>query len=131
MSEDIKCMSDLELAKWQSGWKERMHNDILAEREWQRRMIAHQLQEQYKLDERLSEAERNHAAALAAAAAEHAASIASNSRWWSLAAAVVGVLGTLMGAWLSRPESHTGSSQPSPAAARRPATASSSTAVSR
>jgi hypothetical protein len=104
MSDDLSRMSDAELATYQSGWKARTQYDILAEREWQRRMVAHELHEQFQLEERLSQANQAHAAALALAAQAHAERLSANTRWWSLAAAVVGVLGTLAGAWLSKPD---------------------------
>jgi hypothetical protein len=97
-------MSDAELATYQSGWKARTQYDILAEREWQRRMVAHELHEQFQLEERLSQANQAHAVALALSAQAHAERLSANTRWWSLAAAVVGVLGTLAGAWLSKPD---------------------------
>jgi hypothetical protein len=105
MSDDLSRMSDAELAVYQAGWKARTHYDILAEREWQRRMVGHELQEQFKLEERLAQANQAHAAEIAKSAQEHVERLSSNTRWWSLAAAVVGVLGTLAGAWLSKADS--------------------------
>ncbi|WCM90637.1 hypothetical protein [Acidovorax sp. NCPPB 3576] len=72
----LEAMNDLALAEWQSGWKPRTAKDILAEKEWQRRMFVRQLQEQFKLDSKLSEA-TNRAMQFAA---------------------IIGVLGTLAGA---------------------------------
>jgi hypothetical protein len=88
---ELEVMSGSELAQWQSTLKLGEPKHVLAEREWQRRMIAHQLQEQYNLD-----------AKLAKAAEDHAVKIARNNRWWSIATAVIGVLGTLAGAVIGR-----------------------------
>lgn len=41
-SDTLKEMTDDQLASWQAGWKERTSNDILAEKEWQRRFMAAQ-----------------------------------------------------------------------------------------
>jgi hypothetical protein len=78
-------MPDAELATWQSGWKPGTDKYILAEKEWQRRIALRELREQFKLEERL----------------------ATSNRWWAMAAAVIGVIGTLagvgLGKWLDSP----------------------------
>lgn len=49
VTENLKEMSPTELAKFQADWKERTPNDILSEKEWQRRFML----EQHELDKRL------------------------------------------------------------------------------
>ncbi len=71
---DTENMNDEQLAEWQAGWKEHTGNYILAEREWERRMISHEFSLQTKL-------------------------AAINNRWL-IASAFIGVFGTLAGAWL-------------------------------
>jgi hypothetical protein len=71
-------MNDLALAEWQAGWKPSTAKYILAEKEWQRRLSIRQLQEQYRLDSKLS---------------------AATNRAMQFAA-ILGVLGTLAGAGL-------------------------------
>ena len=71
-------MPDVDLAKWQSGYPADSAHYVLAEREWQRRMIQHQLTIQYKLEEE----------------------VAKVNRWWGMGAAIIGVVGTLAGAAL-------------------------------
>jgi hypothetical protein len=73
-SKELAEMSDDALAAWQAGWKERTADDILAEREWQRRMLAHE----FGLNRR----------------------IANLNAKWAIVVAIVGVCGTLAGAWL-------------------------------
>ena len=73
---ELEAMSDLALAQWQGGWRQGTDRHILAEKEWTRRLASRQLREQFDLEER----------------------IASTNRWWAIAAALVGVLGTLLGA---------------------------------
>jgi predicted DNA repair protein MutK len=88
---DLRPLTDSALAQFQEE-SERQDNRrrvFLSEREWERRMIEHQLREQFALDERLAAASKRSAQQLAAA-----------NHWWALAAAVVGVLGTIAGAWL-------------------------------
>ena len=87
---DLQRKTDIELADWQAKDAEEAKK-ILAEREWHRRMISHQLKEQYNLGARL-----------AAAAEKHATSIAKNNRWWAVGAALIGVTGALAGGWLGR-----------------------------
>ena len=77
---ELAQMSDVELATWQSGWRPGTDKHILAEKEWQRRIAARELREQFRLEERL----------------------ANGNRWWSIAAAVIGVVGTLLGVWLGK-----------------------------
>ena len=72
---DLAGMKDIELATWQAKDAEGV-KQILADREWQRRMISHQLTEQFSLDARL------------AAGMERAMRFA----------AIIGVVGTLAGA---------------------------------
>ena len=55
-SADLEAMGGAELAEWQSGWKVGTAKNILAEREWQRRLTLNLLQEQYKFDKRLADA---------------------------------------------------------------------------
>lgn len=71
---------DADLAIWQSEWKPGTANHILAEQEWQRRITVRQLHEQFRLEER----------------------IANGNRWWSIVAAVIGVIGTLAGVGLGK-----------------------------
>ena len=71
-------MTESELAQWQSILKIGEPKHILAEREWQRRMISHQLTAQYELDAKLA---------------------AANERAMRFAA-IIGVMGTLAGAGL-------------------------------
>lgn len=82
---ELARMSDAELATLQSGWKPGTDKHILAEKEWQRRTALRQMREQFKLDER----------------------IANGNRWWSIAAAAIGIIGTLVGVvlgkWLDSP----------------------------
>jgi hypothetical protein len=70
---------------------------ILAEREWQRRMISHQLKEQFDLSSRLAKAAEEHSANIAEANRKHADQIAKGNRWWGIGLAIVGVIGTLLG----------------------------------
>lgn len=74
---ELELQTDEQLAVWQSGWKKDSANFILADREWQRRQAYRALAEQFKLEDRLARA----------------------NRWWGIGAAVIGVLGTLLGAW--------------------------------
>ena len=75
---EIEQMTDLALAEWQSGWKPGTAKHILPDKEWQRRLFLRQLQEQFKLDARLAQAN------------------ISAMRF----AAIIGVVGTLAGACL-------------------------------
>lgn len=77
---ELSQKTDAGLATWQSGWKPGTDKHILAEKEWQRRIAARQLREQFRLEERL----------------------ANRNRWWSIATAVIGVIGTLLGVWLGK-----------------------------
>lgn len=77
---ELSQKSDAGLATWQSGWKPGTDKHILAEKEWQRRIATRQLREQFRLEERL----------------------ANRNRWWSIATAVIGVIGTLLGVWLGK-----------------------------
>ncbi len=72
----LSDMPDVELSQWQSGFPSDSAQYILAEREWQRRMISHQLTEQFALDSKLAE---------------------GNERAMRFAA-FIGVVGTLAGA---------------------------------
>jgi hypothetical protein len=74
IAEELADMSDDELATWQAGWKPETANYILAEKEWQRRMLAHE----FGLNQRL---------------AEYAAK-------WQRFSAYIGVIGTIAGAVL-------------------------------
>jgi hypothetical protein len=74
--EELEQLSDVELAQFQNGWNPEATRHILASREWDRRLAMRQLQEQFRLDERLAEA----------------------NRWWSIWVAIIGVLATLAGA---------------------------------
>ncbi len=71
-------MPDAELALWQAGYPRESAQYVLAEREFQRRTIRHQLTEQFHLEERL--AQRN--------------------RWWGVVCAFIGVFGALLGVLL-------------------------------
>jgi len=90
--EDLQAMPDSELALCQSNLKPGEPKYILVDREWQRRMITHQLQEQYNLDAKLSKA-----------AETHAEKLQKNTRWWSIAVAAIGVIGTLAGTVIETP----------------------------
>lgn len=72
LARELAAMTDDELATWQAGWKQGVANHILAEKEWQRRMLAHE----FGLNRQL---------------AEYAAK-------WQRFAAYIGVLGTVVGA---------------------------------
>lgn len=98
--EDFEAMPDSELAQWQSNQQRGTPKYTLAEHEWQRRMISHQLKEQYDLDARLAKAVEAHAAALANESREHAERLSRVTGWYTIAAALVGVIGTLSGALL-------------------------------
>lgn len=78
MANDYKIneMTDAQLAEWQSGWKSDTHHYILANREWERRLIAHQAKIQFAND----------------------AEIARLTRINTLLAATVGVAGAVIGA---------------------------------
>lgn len=78
--DELEKLSDAELASWQSHIPAGLPQHILAEKEWQRRIAIRQLREQFKLEEK----------------------IANGNRWWGMAAAVVGVIGTLSGVWLGK-----------------------------
>ena len=88
---DLRSLTDGALAQFQeeSQRQDNRRRVILSEREWERRMIEHQLREQFALDERLAAANERSVQQLAAA-----------NHWWALAAALVGVVGTVAGAWL-------------------------------
>jgi len=77
---ELARMPDAELATWQSGWRPGTDKHILAEKEWQRRTAQRELREQFKLEERLANA----------------------NRWWAMGVAVIGVIGTLAGVWLGK-----------------------------
>ena len=74
--DELEGLSDVDLAHWQNGWNPEAKRHILAQKEWARRLAMHQLQEQFKLEEQVAKA----------------------NRWWSIWAAVIGVVGTLAGA---------------------------------
>lgn len=71
---DFENMTDEQLANWQGGWQANTPKYILAEKEWERRMISHE----FSLQKQLA---------------------AANQRW-SIIAAIIGVVGTLAGAVL-------------------------------
>lgn len=71
---DLENMTDEQLANWQGGWQANTPKYILAEKEWERRMISHE----FSLQKQLA---------------------AANQRW-SIIAAIIGVVGTLAGAVL-------------------------------
>lgn len=75
---ELEELSDADLAHWQNGWNPEAKRHILAEKEWARRLAMRQLQEQFRLEEQVAKA----------------------NRWWSVWAAVIGVVGTLTGAVL-------------------------------
>ena len=72
LATEMAAMTDDELASWQAGWKLETANHILAEKEWQRRMLTHE----FGMNRQL---------------AEYAAR-------WQRFSAYVGVIGTLIGA---------------------------------
>ncbi|HEU4852087.1 MAG TPA: hypothetical protein VFT37_08030 [Telluria sp.] len=82
-------MTDDELAAWQAAWRPGVAQYILAEKEWQRRMLAHE----FGLNRRL---------------AEYAAK-------WQRFAAYIGVAGTVVGAILGLVSGSVFQSSPSPA----------------
>ena len=74
--EELEALSEVELAQFQNGWNPEATRDILASKEWERRLAMRQLQEQFKLEEK----------------------VANINRWWGIWASVIGVVGTLAGA---------------------------------
>lgn len=74
LASELAAMTDDELATWQAGWKPGVANDILAEKEWQRRMLSHE----FGLNKQL---------------AEYAAK-------WQRFSSYIGVFGTVVGAIL-------------------------------
>lgn len=72
LATELAAMTDDELASWQVGWTPETANHILAEKEWQRRMLTHE----FGMNRQL---------------AEYAAR-------WQRFSAFVGVIGTLIGA---------------------------------
>lgn len=53
---ELEAMNDLELAQYQEGWKPGSARNILAEKEWQRRISVRMLHEQFSLDAKLADA---------------------------------------------------------------------------
>ena len=92
-------MPDSELAQWQSTLKAGEPKHILAEREWQRRMLSHQLEKQYDLDARLAKGAESHAERIVQSSQLHAAELNRSNRIWSVWVAVIGIVATLLGAW--------------------------------
>ena len=88
---ELEVMPDSELAQWQYNHKNDPPLVTLAEREWERRIISHQLTVQYDLDSRLAKA-----------AEAHVERLAESNRWWGFAGALLGVIGTLSGVGLAR-----------------------------
>lgn len=105
---DLRNFSDFDLAQWQAGHQSHTGNYILAEREWERRMISHQLAEQYNLDDRLAKASEAHSASLSQAALAHAERLSKITRWWSVAVAFIGIIGSLLGVWLGQTKQENG-----------------------
>ena len=66
--ENLEGLSDADLAHWQNGWNPEARRHILAQKEWARRLAMSQLQEQFKLEEK----------------------VANANRWWGVWAAVIG-----------------------------------------
>lgn len=77
---ELSKLSDAELADWQSHIPAGLPQHILAEKEWETRIALRHLREQFNLEERL----------------------ANRNRWWSIAASVIGVIGTLAGVGLGK-----------------------------
>lgn len=63
--EELEAMAESELAQWQHNHRNEPPLVILAEREWQRRIISHQLSVQYGLDSRLAKAAEEHGSKIA------------------------------------------------------------------
>lgn len=97
---ELAAKADSELAQWEYNHRNEPPLVTLAEREWQRRIISHQLSVQYDLDSRLANA-----------AEKHAERIAESNRWWGFAGALLGVIGTLsgvgLGKWIESPDQGT------------------------
>ena len=93
---ELEAKSESELAQWEYVHRNEPPLVTLADREWQRRIISHQLSVQYDLDSRLAKA-----------AEKHAERISESNRWWGFAGALLGVIGTLsgvgLGKWLDSP----------------------------
>ena len=98
---ELEDMPDVELAIWQAGWETGTGKHILAEKEWTRRLSMRQLREQFRLEEQ----------------------VAKVGRWWSVGAAVIGVVGTLVGAALGAWLQASMSSPITPAARTHPSEA--------
>ena len=99
--EDLEVMPDSELAQWQHNHINEPPLVMLANREWERRIISHQLSVQYDLDSRLANAAEEHSEKVAESNRTHAEALAKSNQRWAGVAAIVGVIGTLSGAWLS------------------------------
>ena len=76
--EELEAKPDSTLAQRQSVLGRDDAEYILIDREWQRRMIEHQLTAQYKLEDKLAKV----------------------NRWWAIGASLIGVAGSLAGVWL-------------------------------
>ena len=104
--EELEALSDVELAQFQNGWNPEATRDILASKEWERRLAMRQLQEQFRLEEKL----------------------ATVNRWWGIGSSLIGVVGTLagvlLGLWLAPPAASTTASGPAvaPSPAKAPST---------
>ena len=99
--EDFEVMPDSELAQWEHNHRNEPPLVTLAEREWERRIISHQLSVQYDLDSRLAKAAEEHSEKIAESNRIHAETLAKSNQRWAFVATIVGVIGTLSGAWLS------------------------------
>lgn len=120
--EDLEVMPDSELAQWKHNHRNEPPLVTLADREWQRRMISHQLSAQYDLDSRLAKAAEEHSEKIAESNRIHAETLATSNQRWAVVAAIVGVIGTLSGAWLSDhlSSSHQATSQQAPPQSAQP-----------
>lgn len=99
---DLVVMPDSELTQWQHNHKNEPPLVTLAERKWQRRIISHQLKEQFDLSSRLAKAAEEHSANIAEENRKHTDQIAKVNRWWGIGAAIVSVTDSLLGVWLGK-----------------------------
>jgi len=97
----LQDMSDLELSKWQSGWKERSHQDYLAKQEWRRRDKIEQL----KLNKELIEIQNKTSKELLTKQHELNKELTKSQNRTiiiaSLVASLVGIIGVVVGVILT------------------------------
>lgn len=97
----LRDMSDLELSKWQSGWKERSHQDFLAKQEWRIRDKIEQL----KLNKELIEIQNKTSKELLTKQHELNKELTKSQNRTiiiaSLIASLVGIIGVVVGVILT------------------------------